>query len=204
MPARSSSHSCCNRAATCLSTSICLLLGHSRLKPRVRQLPALHASAKLALQPTARGPVPRWPGERGRTPGVLGLHFGKAHVLSWRIVLGSRGARPRPPAPPPGDAPLLSPPPTLAAGTGFRRSLQAVCLGARLIFWFGEWRRFWFGDRSQVLTSSRPTKTGGPSLDPSVKKAEMSCRLPAGSAAGLPTLRAQPPHGMHTQLHSTG
>ena len=47
----------------------------------------------------------------GGTPGVLGPHFGKAHVLSWRIILGTRGARPRPPAPLPGDAPLLSPPP---------------------------------------------------------------------------------------------
>ena len=45
--------------------------------------------------------VLRWPGGRGRTPGVLGLHFGKSHVLSWRIVLGTRGARPRPRAAPP-------------------------------------------------------------------------------------------------------
>ena len=112
------------------------------------------------------GPCSKVARGKGRARAFLGLISEKREITSWRIILGSRGARPRPPAPPPGDAPLLSPPPHTGCGEPVSggRSLQAVCLGARLISWFGDRRRFWFGDRAPVLSSSRPTKTREPTL----------------------------------------
>ena len=125
------------RDATTLPPTLCIVVCLARQESKENQQTQTGEET-----PVGRGvkgvTSPRAGGGRGSpTPGVLGPHSGKAQMLTWGTELGTRGARPRPPARPPGDAPwdpapqLFGPARDLGRPGG-RQTPRQFCLGPRL------------------------------------------------------------------------